>query len=723
MTESASSPEPESGAGPARPTGFRAVAVRLLAAARKSYRRLDFVLARRFALATREERLFFLLIPTIGLVAGVLGVVVHRAIDGVRVLLWGYWPSFVNAAEMAPAWRVVAATTAGGLLVGLVVWWAKEPVGGRGMSWLIEAVALHRGRVALRPVVASAVAAIATVGSGGSLGREGPLIRLGAAVSSWLGERTGLSAYRVKILVGCGAAAGFAASYNVPIGGSLFAMEVILGSFALEIFGPIVIAAVVSTLIARAAESNTPLYAFPGYSLDSSWEILAFVGLGLVGAVASLAFVLGVRWTSRMFGRIAFLPPALRPALGMCVLGIAALAVPQILGSGFVTIESAMRGGLPWRELLFLPLFKLIATALTIGSGGSGGLFTPSLFFGALVGGAYGQALAGVFPGVASPGAFAVVGMAAIAAGTSHAPLSAILMLFEFTGNYELILPLMAAAIVSSWTAKRLYPFSIYTEPLERRGVELSFRMEEAALAGLSVKDMAREDRETMPPATPYSEIVERFFATRRQRLFVVDGERRLLGSVSLHDIKHALRDGEHLGVVNAHDLMIQVPTTLLASERLHRAAATLAKSDFERLPVLDDDGRFVGVLSKRDLLAVYAQEVLGRPAVLSTYVASDQPGSRGQAVELPPDFALRAVPVPQALAGRTLAECALPATLGVRVLEIKRPRPDGVEWIVPGAATVLEPGDDLVILGPNAAVDALSAGRLSLVDPEREKD
>ena len=712
MSDPANEPAP-GGAAPAERTGLWAA---LVLRARKLFRRLDFVLARRFALATREERLFFLLIPTIGLLAGLLGVVIHRLIDGVRVLLWGYWPSFVNAAEMAPAWLVVVAPTVGGLLVGVVIFLAREPVGGRGMSSLIEAVALHRGQVPLKPVFASAAAAIATVGSGGSLGREGPLIRLGAAVSSWLGARSGISSYRMKILVGCGAAAGFAAAYNVPIGGSLFAMEVILGSFALETFGPIVGAAVISTLISRAAESNTPLYAFPNFSLQSPWEILYFVGLGLVGAVSSIAFVLGVRWTSRLFGRFQLLPMPLRPALGMFVLGLGALAVPQVLGSGFTTIGDALHGNLTWQLLLLLPLCKLVATALTIGSGGSGGLFTPSLFFGAVIGAAYGQALVGFAPAAGTAGAYAAVGMAAIAAGTSHAPLSAILMLFEFTGNYELILPLMAASIVSSTVAKRIYPYSIYTEPLQRRGVELSFRLEEAALAGLSVRDMTREDRETLSPSTPYSDIVEKFFGTRRQRLFVVDSDKALLGSVSLHDIKHALKDAEHLAMVNAHDLMVPVPTTLRADERLHRAAEALARSDFERLPVVDEQQHFVGVLSKRDLLAVYAQEVLGRPAVLSTYVTSDQAGSGGQAVELPPDFALRSVAVPLDLAGKTLAECALPNRLGVRVLEIKRPRADGVEWFAPGATTVLEPGDDLVILGPTKAVEALAAGRLEEV-------
>ncbi len=687
---------------------------RTLRLLRLGLRRVEFFLARRFALATREDRIFFLLIPTVGLVAGALGLVVHRLIDLVRSFLWGYWPNFVNAAERAPAWLVVGAPTAGGLLVALVVWWAREPVGGRGMSSLIEAVALHRGRVPLRQTAQSALAAIFTVGAGGSLGREGPLIRLGAAVSSWLGAKCGLPPFRVKVLVGCGAAAGFAAAYNVPIGGALFAMEVILGSFALEIFGPIVVAAVISTLLARAAEYHAPLYAIPGYALESPWEILAYLGLGVVGAFASLAFTLGVRAVARLFQSARFLPPVTRPVIGMALLGLLALAVPEVLGSGFVTIEEALNARLTLAFLLLLPVAKLVATALTLGSGGSGGLFTPSLFFGALVGGAYGYGVHELFPDLGgSWGGYAAVGMAALAAGSSHAPLSAILILFEFTGNYELILPLMIASIVSSMLAKKLYPYSVYTEPLQRRGVELSFRMEEAALAGLRVEDMAREDPETLRPETPYAALVERFLASRRHRLFVVDAERRLLGCVSLHDIKHALAEGGAVSAVNANDLMVPVETTLAASERLHRAAEVLARSDFERLPVLDDEGRFRGILSKRDLLAVYAQEVLGRPAVLSTFVASDQPGSKGSAVELPPDFALRSVALPEAFAGRTLAECALPQRHALRVIELKRPAADGWEWIVPDAGTVLAPGDELVVLGPTAAVDALAAGRL----------
>lgn len=677
------------------------------------WRKLDFLLARRFALSTREDRVFFLLIPTVGLLAGALAIVVERLTELFRVLLWGYYPTFEFAVSQISDWRVLAALAAGGLAVVAVQRLSGTSVSTQGVSAMVEAVALHGGRLSVRPVLWSAAAAVATVGSGGSLGREGPMLRLGAAVSSWLGQKSGLSSHRLKILLGCGTAAGFAAAYNVPIGASLFAMEVVLGSFALEIFGPIVVAAVLATLLSRAAESAAPIYAAPGYELVSSWEIVFHFGLGIVGAITAVLFTLAMRASAGIFRRAAFVPAWARPVAGLVLLGGIGVHAPQVLGNGFDTITLALQEGFGLKLLAALAVLKVLATALTTGSGCPGGHFTPSLCVGALVGGGYGELVHHWLPGsTASSGAYAAVGMAAVAAGSSHAPLSAILMLFEFTGNYDLILPLMIASIVSSLVAKRLYPYSVYTEPLQRKGVELSFRMEEAALAGLAVEDLAREDLDLLRPNESYGQVVDRFLATRRQRLYVVD-DGKLLGSISLHDIKHTLRESETPAVALAHDLMVPIDTVLKTTERLHRAAELFARSDYERLPVVDAEGRFRGVLAKRDLLAVYAQEVLGRPAVLSTYVASDQVGSKGTAVELPPDFALRSLPVPEALIGRTLAEAALTQRLGVRVIEMRRPTPAGAEWIVPDAATLLEARDELVVLGPTAAVDALTAGRI----------
>ncbi|MGH9381514.1 MAG: chloride channel protein, partial [Thermoanaerobaculia bacterium] len=566
--------------------------------------------------------------------------------------------------------------------------------------------------VPARPILTRAAAAVATVGAGGSLGREGPMIRLGSMLASRLAIRFRLPAHRVKILVGCGAGAGLAAAYNIPIGGALFAMEVILGNFALEIFGPIVIASVIATLIARSVQGDVPIYPAPGYQLESGAEIVAYVGLGIVCALASLAFIFGVRAAREAFARLAFIPRALRPALGMALVGGVAILYPQVLGSGYETINEALQGGLPLILLLVLPAAKLVATALTRGSGGAGGLFTPSLFFGAVVGGAYGFGLHALFPeATGTSGAYALVGMAAIAAGTSHAPISAILILFEFTGNYSLILPLMIASITASVLARRIYPWSIYTHALKREGVELPFRMEEAVLAGLAAGDLARTDSETLAPSTPYAQVVERFLSSRRQRLFVVDEDGRLLGAVSLHDIKHALESPEQTAAVVAHDLMVPVPLVHLATDRLHQLAATFARSDFERVPVLDGPGgRYTGFVSKRDLLAVYSQEVLGRPALLATFTRGEEGAGRSY-VELPPDFAVQLVPVPPSLVGRALAEAALPQRLGVRVLEIKRRSPRGEDRVLAGAATVLRSGDELIVLGPTAALERLSRG------------
>lgn len=693
-----------------------------------AWRALDFHLARRFGLATRDDRVFFALIAVVGVVAGTLGAAIHAVINALQHLLWGGVDLAAAVEEIRAVgtatgswwwWALVIGIPAvGGLVVGLLYQATRGAGRGAGMALLIESVLLHGGRIPPRPVLFNSLASIVTVGAGGSLGREGPMIRLGAMFSTWAASRFGVAPYRVKILLGCGAAAGLAAAYNVPIGGALFAMEVILGNFALEILGPIVASSVISTFIARSISGDVRRFEALSYQMESGWEILTFAGLGVAGAVASVGFILAVRGTSAGF-KMMPLPTWVKPALGMALLGALGLAAPQVLNGGYETVEAAIDGQLALAVLATLALAKLLATALTAGSGNAGGLFTPSLFFGALLGGAYGTVVHSLWPGVTAPsGAYAIVGMAAVAAGTSHAPISAILILFELTGNYELILPLMVASILSSVTSRRLYRDSIYTRSLTKQGIDTRWRMEEAVLAGLKISDLMRADPDVLTPAAPYASLVERFLEAHRQRLFVVaDG--RLLGAVSLHDIKHALLQPERLTMVVAHDLMVPVELTLSESERLHRAAEVFAQSNFERLPVVGEGGEFRGVVTKRDLLSIYAQEVLGRPSMLATFKRGGEVEARRDYVELPPDFALRMVPVPPSLVGKTLAEASLPQRAGIRVLEIKRQAsapgaPGGAATLdsraIPDAATVLRHGDGLIVLGPESILERLEA-------------
>ena len=275
---------------------------------------------------------------------GLFAVGVEWLLDTVRALLWGSAGSFLVLGQTAPPWRVIAAPAAGGLLVGLLVWWSKQPVSGQGTALLIESVVLRQGAVPPRPVLVSTLASIFTVGSGGSLGKEGPLLRFDAMLASWMGQKLGLGPHRLKILLGCGAAAGMAATYNVPVGGALFAMEVILGNFALEIFGPIVAASVIATVIARAALGDVPLYAATGYELQNGWELIPYLGLGVIGAFASVAFVFGVRGGRELFDRARFLPPWLRPVVGLLLVGVIAVWFPHVLGNGFEGITQALSG-------------------------------------------------------------------------------------------------------------------------------------------------------------------------------------------------------------------------------------------------------------------------------------------------------------------------------------------------------------------------------------------
>ena len=704
--------------------------LRLAARARLARRRirkwrhaLEFLLARRFGLATREDRVFFVLIPVVGLVAGALGIIIHRLIDGFRHLLWG--PHDLLDAARAAAALAGGRRPRGGRPAGLAAGPAREEsVSGQGMSTLIEAVALRGGRLRARPVLLRAVAAIATVGSGGSLGREGPMIRLGAMIASRLGADLKLPAYRVKILVGCGAAAGLAAAYNIPIGGALFAMEVILGNFALEIFGPIVVASVISTLLARAAEGDVPIYAAPDYALVSGWEMLSYAGLGLAGALASLVFVFGLRWVGKLFEKLP-VPAWVKPPIGLGLVGALALYRPEVLGSGFDTITSALHGNLPLLLLLALPFAKLLSTALTAGSGGSGGLFTPGLFIGAMVGGAWGQC---VHCAVAARdrGARRLRRGGHGRGGRRHQPRAAL-------GDHHPVRvhrQLRPDPAADGLGDHRQHGLAAALQVLDlHRAAGAPGRRPRAAHGrggarrpgGGRSRARGRRDPARRGPLRQGGRALPQHPPPAPVR-----GRRRPAPWRAASRFTTSSMDSPRPATppaLIARDLMLPIGSVLRAKDRLHRAVEVFAQCDFERLPVVDDTGRFCGLLAKRDLLAIYAQEVLGRPAMLATFVSSDEQGEQRSYVDVPPDFSVETVPVGPALASLTLAEARLPQLYGVRVLEIRRPGPRGeVQKLVPAANLVLWTGDDLVVVGPTAALEALDRGELPAEVPTRNR-
>ncbi|RME27446.1 MAG: chloride channel protein, partial [Candidatus Zixiibacteriota bacterium] len=344
----------------------------------------------------------------------------------------------------------------GGLLVGPIVYNYAAEARGHGVPEVMNAVARLGGIIRPRVAVAKSIASAICIGSGGSAGREGPIVQIGAALGSTIGQMFRMSGDRVKVLVGCGAAAGIAAVFNAPIAGVLFSLEVILGDFAIKTFGPVILSSVFASVVTRSYFGDHPAFAVPAYSLASAWEIPLYMVMGvLIGGVA-VSFTVSLDRLEDVFEKLK-MPNWTKPGLGGLLLGILAIFYPQILADGYDTIRLTLFGNMTLFVMVILIFAKMLATGLTLGSGNSGGIFAPSLFMGAATGGAFGVIVNHLFPGAtATPGAYALVGMAGMVAGATHAPITAMLIVFEMTSDYRIILPLMVTVVLSTLVASKL---------------------------------------------------------------------------------------------------------------------------------------------------------------------------------------------------------------------------------------------------------------------------
>jgi CIC family chloride channel protein len=342
-------------------------------------------------------------------------------------------------------WQRIVIPAIGGLIAGIVISFTKRWSATTTTADYMEAVVLGDGKISARFSLLKSISAMFTIASGGSIGREGPLVQLSSLVASLAGRWRKWSTPRLRLLVGCGAAAGIASAYNAPIAGALFVAEIVLGSMAMEIFGPLVFSSVVATLTTRGLIGGNPLYDIPPFQLNSTWEIIPYLALGLVTGVAAPWFLRLLDASERLFARVA-VPVYLKLALGGLVVGLLAAVHPEVCGNGYSSVDAILRGAWLWPTLLSILIFKVLATTATFGSGAVGGVFTPTLFVGASVGYLFGV-LWHFLPGQGglNASALALVGMGAFLAGTTHAPIMAILMIFELTLDYQIILPLMLA--------------------------------------------------------------------------------------------------------------------------------------------------------------------------------------------------------------------------------------------------------------------------------------
>ncbi|MBQ0863011.1 chloride channel protein [Streptomyces smyrnaeus] len=517
---------------------------------------------------------------------------------------------------------VVLAPVVGGLLYGPLVQRFAREARGHGVPEVMLAVAQRGGRISPKVAVVKTLASALTIGSGGSVGREGPIVQVGSALGATLGRLVRAGEGRMRLLVACGAAGGIAATFNAPLAGVFFAMELILMTFSAEAFGAAVLSSVTASVIGRAAFGDVAFLELPPFHVDHLGQYGLFALLGVLAGAVGVGF-------SRVLYAIEDAcdwawrgPEWLRPAAGGLVLGLLLLALPQMYGVGYPVLENATEGEYAIGFLLVLLVGKILATSVTIGIGGSGGVFAPSLFMGAMLGAAYGAVLHRLLPGTAGAvGAYALVGMGAVFAGASRAPITAVVILFELTGEYSIILSMMLAIALATATGRLLSRDTIYTLKLRRRGIDLDGPAQGAPLGGQSVGAVMEPLPEPLTTTTPLTEAADVLSLSGNGALPVLDPTGRYAGVVTTRAVAEALTEQPEGAPATVGDLARR-PPAVRPDEPLATALHTLADSVDSGMPVLDaDKGAPVGWLSHRSALRALHTRTAPAPAQESALV------------------------------------------------------------------------------------------------------
>ncbi|MFQ5798307.1 MAG: chloride channel protein [Bacteroidota bacterium] len=554
----------------------------------------------------------------VGVGTGLGAVAFRRLIDGVQELAYGGLGGLLES--IAPFHLLIIPAVGGAIFGPLIYRFAREAKG-HGVPEVMEAVAIHGGRIRPRVAVVKALASSICIGTGGSVGREGPIVQIGSSLGSTVGQAFRLSDERVRNLVVCGAAGGIAATFNAPIAGAIFGLEVIMGQFHAVYFGAVVISAVTADVIAQIFMGDLRTFAVPEYTLVSPWELTLYTLLGALTAFVSVGFTRLLYLSEDLWDKIR-LREYLKPVLGGLVLGGVGILTfkidgfPRVFGVGYDSINQTLIGELTIQVTFALLFIKLFATVLTLGSGGSGGIFAPSLFMGAMLGEAFGQLVHQLFPEItAPPGAYALVGMAAFFSGAAHAPITAILILFEMTGDYRIILPLMLATVVSTLISRIISHESIYTLKLSRRGTHLEQGQDIDVMQGVTVGEAITTDMDVVPLGMSLEELVDEFNRTHDHSFPVVDDARELVGVVSIHDLERELMEGSIEGKTVADIATTEGLIVVHPFEPMWMALRRMGPRDVSRLPVTEGEGsrRLVGVLRRRDIIRAYNLAIVKR--------------------------------------------------------------------------------------------------------------
>jgi len=558
----------------------------------------------------------------IGVLAGYGALFLRLGIEEVSQLWTGH-RTWSDAMADVPWYLYIVAPVAGGLLVGWINSKILSPDQARVIPGVIEALSERGGRIGARKMMGETASSIIAIGSGASMGREAPTVALGAAIASLLGQRLGLNEKQLRTLLGCGVAAGIAASFNAPIAGVLFALEVILADYAVATFTPIVLSSVIATVITRAELGNYPVFTIPEFELVSSWEIPAYIGLGVFCGLTAVFIVKALPMARRIFGRHVS-NPMFHPAAAGLVLGCVALFLPEIMSIGYGTVDSilleqilvdSLGWVMPITAFLAVLLVAKVLTSVMCSAGGfGGGMIGPSLFIGATAGALLGYIGHSFFPEYSETfGAYALVGCGAMLAATTQAPMSTILMIFELSGDYHIMVPLMAACVVAALVKRAFGPESVITESLEAKGIETGWGLERSWMRAVPVK---RIPWRAVPSVSEHARLVELkqvYVASGKGCVQVVDDDGLMVGIVTFEDLKEWLLDPTLDQVVLAVEVANKKVRCISESDSLLDAIRVLDKETFEQMPVVSarEPRKVLGILARNAVFSTYHKMIV----------------------------------------------------------------------------------------------------------------
>jgi CIC family chloride channel protein len=561
-----------------------------------------------------DQLILAMLALIIGTAAGLGEIAFRYLLQGVQFVAFGSSArEILSWAQTLPWWHIVLAPTAGGLLIGLFVRYLMPGGRPRGVGDVIEAAALRDGRMSVRAGIGAAIVSASSLGVGASTGREGPVVHIGATIGAWLAKTLGLSSRMTRTLLGCGVAAAVAASFNAPIAGVFFALEVVIGHYGLGAFAPVVLASVTGTIISRLHYGDFPAFVLPAqFSIESFWEFPAFAILGVVSAIVAVAFMRATFGVEDLVKRLA-IPQVLAPAIGGMLVGIIAIWFPQVLGVGYEATDQALRSAMPIWLLFVLIVVKLAATSISIGCGFGGGVFSPSLFLGAMTGGAFGYIAGLPFPELSSgTGAYTLVGMGAVAGAVLGAPISTILIMFEMTSDYGLTIAMMVAVVIASVLTEQIKGRSFFQIQLDRRGINIRHGRETGLLAEITVGDLMKHDFSSTGPEASFDDLRDEFHNARYGEVFVVGKSGRLVGVVTLADLAHA-EPSEGTDACTAADACRANQPVLAVGDGLQEAMSLMDKAGESHIPVVDDHATkcVVGVVHEHDVMLAYHRALM----------------------------------------------------------------------------------------------------------------